>query len=252
MSAVPADEGKHVNVETDLYRVDGRLSGETALKENFGSGKAAEDAELKKAMTLFTDADLKIDDGRLIAGEKGWTWNNEPLRHSKGERSMLKKGLALIMSPEPTRVALGGRFAVEVESDRDLEYFEKAKDGRFDLRKIREETGFKIGMCVEKGKNESIRLSDFSVSLKTVESREPVPGVNLPVGKPIYRTREIKTDILLSPGKNYGILFHPGEGQGILLLRLRATYAPPPQESEPNNEKNTDNDTNKETEKDHV
>ena len=65
----------------------------------------------------------------------------------------------------------------------------------------------------------------FGLSLRLVERREPIPGVTLPVGRPILESQEYPTTMILIAGKDYGFLIYPGEGEGVLLFRIRAERA---------------------------
>jgi len=113
---------------------------------------------------------------------------------------------------------------IEISSKQKIQYIEKQENGLFKLKEFEEPTQLRIESKAEKVDEKMIRLSDFTFSLQLVKERESIPGVNLPVGRPILNSIKHSLSFKVIPGKDYGIIFHPGDGQGVLIIRLQANF----------------------------
>ena len=233
LSTLPSAAADKKDVQFDfegrLYRVEGRLSGETALDENIWTGKEPADLEQKKSLTLFTSAKFQLGEDHFEIGDKGWFWNGANMDDRTSRTQALWDSInSIVLMAAPRIRVLNGEVAViAVESVRKLEYFERRSDGLFELKGMYEPTGLDIKAPLTLEKDGRIRLN-LEIVLRSVEKREPVPGVTLQVGRPILQMREHKAELLVRPGKEYGILLHAGdEGQGVLIFRLRLEMAKP-------------------------
>jgi len=215
--------------EYRLYRVLERLSGETSLDENIWAGKEAPSLEQKKSLTPFTSAKFQLGKNRFEIGDKGWFWDGASMDDRTTRTQALWDSINSIalMSASRVRVPNGKAVNIQVGSLQKLEYFEQRGDGFFELKRLDKPTGLDILMILTLEKDGRIRLN-LEIVLRSVEKREPVPGVTLQVGRPILQSREHKAELLVRPGKEYGILLHAGdEGQGVLIFRLQLGIAKP-------------------------
>jgi hypothetical protein len=245
-----------ISVQFQIFRVTGTLSGDTSLEEDVWAGSEPPGAELKKAVTIFTRGHFRLGENVLEMKESGWLWNGAPLESDsslkdissegqltlKGKPSVSVKDNDTFISAEkmeyvasenesesPIRlisapkilVRSGDAAELQIISKQKIEYFEQREDGLFELKKLQEPTGLKMGIRAEREGQNKIRIKYLTFSLRSVEEREPIPNVTLPVGRPILQSREYKVDIEVTPGKDYGFLLHPGQGQGVLIIRLR-------------------------------
>ncbi len=256
ISPIQALGDEAITIQLKLFRVMGTLSGDTSLDEDVWAGSEPPGAELIKALTLFTHGHFRLGENVLEMKENGWFWNGAPLESDsslkdistesqltlKGKPSVAVKGNRTFISDEkiqhvssekesgsrirlicaPNILVLSGEAAdYHIISEQEIEYFEQREDGLFELKKLQEPTWLEIVMRVESEGQNKIRFSELTFSLRSVEEREPIPGVTLPVGRPILETREYKADIRVTSGKDYGFILHPGQGQGVLIIRLR-------------------------------
>ena len=225
-----APEGQ-VLVRLHLYRVLGALSGDTTLKPDFWAGTPEARAELEKSLTLFTSADLGVGDGRLRATGDGWSWNGEPLGSNGNlkvalpEEQFRKIASPIILTTPEIRIATQAA-SLRIHSEQPFEYFEKRDDGLFERKVLQIETGIEIEMQIENQDDEEddkpIHFSKFSLSLSSVNRREPIDDVELEVGRPIIDTTTYEMPIRVEAGKDYGFLLHPRGTKGVLIVRLRA------------------------------
>ena len=258
ISPIQASGEEAISIQLKLFRVMGTLSGDTSLDEDVWAGSEPPGAELTKALTIFTHGHFRLGENVLEMKENGWFWNGASLESDsslnnissesqltlKGKPSVAVKDNGTFISAEkiehvasekesesPIRLICAPNILVRsgeaadyhIVSKQEIEYFEQREDGLFELKKLQEPTWLEIEMQVESEGQNKIRFSELTFSLRSVEEREPIPGVTLPVGRPILQTREYKVNIRVTSGKDYGFLLHPGHGQGVLIIRLRLT-----------------------------
>lgn len=229
MQAESKAEPSDVQILTELqiFRVTGSLSGDTTLTEDIWAGTEKAGAERIKALTLFTAAKLKIGEDTLIAAQKNWSWNGK----SAGmDKTPSFEHMKLLHSPR-AMINSGETAEINIISQQPLEYFERRSGDMFELKRKVEETGLKISITAEEESSGKIHLTEIKFSLRSVGERKPIRGVSLPVGEPIINDQEITADLRLTPGKYYGLMLHPSEGQGLLIVRLRVKSLEPVSDS---------------------
>jgi hypothetical protein len=245
-----------ISIQFQIFRVMGTLSSDTSLDAEFWAGSEPPGAELTKALTLFTHGRFRLGEDVLEIKESGWFWNGDALEFDsslnnisseshlilQGNPSVSVKDDGTFISADkmkyvaseretesPVRLIAAPKILVrsgeaaelQIISQQKIEYFEQREDGLFELRKLQEPTGLKIEIRAESEGQKKIRINPLTFSLRSVEEREPIPAVTLPVGRPILQAREYKVDIRVTSGKDYGFILHPGHGQGVLIIRLR-------------------------------
>jgi hypothetical protein len=77
---------------------------------------------------------------------------------------------------------------------------------------------------------ELINIAPLKISFTTVDGREPIPGVDLEIGKPVISTRTLETSFtLVDGGDAIGIVLPGPEGrQPILFLTVHRVAAAQP------------------------
>ena len=259
-----ASSGETISLQLQLFRIQGYLSADTRLDEEILVGSKLSDPKLKQIMTFFTHGQFRLGEDNLVTTDKEWTWNGAPLESGseifrklspdssvtatgnpaisvKEKNIQIKADKIEVQAPpygekkeSPIHLIAAPQILVrnrekaniQILSNQRLEYFQKREDGFFELRESQEPTGLSIEITAEKEAQGKILLSPMTFSLRWVQKRETIPGLTLQVGKPILETMDYPMDIRITPGKFYGILLHPGDGQGILILRLKAELVP--------------------------
>jgi hypothetical protein len=228
-----AQEGTAYKIRCQIFRVQDNLSGDTSLTDAiWPEGKAPEDGT-QKDLTWFTIATLKIGSKHLDVGKNGWSWDTKPIgwddsgsafgeSSDKGDRTPL----SFVAAPTVI-VGEADKASLRLGSDIPFEYFEKASDHAktsetlYALRRAPVETGFEL-QCTPRKQGDRILLDGLTFRLLSVGEREPVDGVTmLMVGKPIQKEIKVETSAALKLNADYGALLMPGEGQGLLLIRIR-------------------------------
>ena len=211
---------EYIQIRCQLFRILSSLSGDTSLEEYVWPEQTTPDPELKKTLTILTKADLRLDTDRLIVNDKGWFWNGKKLGFDSSSTLIIPESRMNLVSSPSILVKDGDFASIVISSDQSIEYMEKRDDGLFELKKVPERTGLEIELSVNKEAGDKIRIRDLKFLLKSIEKREQIPGLTLPVGRPILKTRTFELDLRITEGKDYGFILHPGDGQGVLIIRF--------------------------------
>ncbi|MEN6626524.1 MAG: hypothetical protein ABFD69_09885 [Candidatus Sumerlaeia bacterium] len=217
-----------VSIYCQVFRTTGNLVGDTSIDENVWAGARPPSAELQRAVTLFNEGHFRLDQDRLDAKINGWKWNDKDIPITKARESRILPEDKVQLIESWTNIVPGQTANFEIGSQQQLEYFEKTGSDLYQLRKLDALTGLKIGMRVDGRLGDPLlRVSNLTISLKSVEKREPLEGTLLPVGRPVLNEAQYKLALKLRSGNSYGILLHPGEGQGVLIIRLNIAVGRP-------------------------
>ena len=202
-----------VLLEFDVYRVSGNASLESVQLGQVEVSTSESDVQ-PRSVVCFDKAKLKAAGVELAASGEKWTWDGivKPPEN---------KRIQTLSSPRVV-VACGNAFEIQIVSRPEIEYFEKRPDGLFELKKLSEETGLRISPRVIRTESDRIRLENLAIRLRSIESREPIEGLGLDVGRPIIKAFEATMTVQVEPKKYYGILLGT-EGYGFLLVRLRVS-----------------------------
>jgi len=226
---VGAAETEPVYIRCQIFRVMGNMSAETSLESGVWAREEPPGVEFKQALTLFTEGRFQLGDDLLESNDKGWFWNGTPLSFDAAEGVSLPAEQIRLISAPTFLTQVGQPVSLSVSSTQKIEYFEKRDDGLFELKRLQEPTALNIELQLEEegsDRGKRVHLANVTFSLRSVEKREPIPGLTLPVGRPILQTREYSAAIRVISGRDYGFVLNPGAGQGVLIVRLRAE--PPP------------------------
>jgi len=212
-------------VEIHVYRVVGGFSGDLSLTENIWAETGKPDADTQKAMTFFTLAKARLADQTLTVDANGWRWNQDEAsspEKAPTDSPMSGERVSLLAKPA-IALAQGEEGSLTIGSEQTIEYFEPIRNNLYELKTLKEPTGLTIGVQVGAVDSDHATLKNLSVELRTVEERKPIEGVSLNVGEPVIRTRQFNAAVRLTVGREYGVLIHNKDMQGLLLMRLRVT-----------------------------
>ncbi len=131
------------------------------------------------------------------------------------------------------RVA-GLRMGLGVANNQ-LSYLVATGEKTFELRHLTTDAqnslGIQIDLTPRPVPNELklINIAPLKISFTTVDAREPIPGVDLEIGKPIISTRTLETSFtLVDGGDAIGIVLPGPEGrQPILFITVHRVSAQP-------------------------
>jgi len=214
-------EEKKVRYRLQVFHLRANFYNKTSLSENiWAAGKQAWEKS-KKNITLFDNGQFRRRRDRLEINEKGCFWNKTKLTFDEGYKQKLPSDkIKLVYSPNILKKNKE-TARMKIEARQPFQYFEKKDNNLFELKEMHLPVGMDIHMRSEAKDKDAFLISDFKVVLRFVNQREQIPGVNLPVGKPILQRQEFLMKLLVKKNKNYGILIRPDDGDGAILIRLK-------------------------------
>jgi hypothetical protein len=109
-----------------------------------------------------------------------------------------------------------------------LHYMVRTSEKTFELQSLPSEDRNSLGLTIDltpqavPNDPELITLSPLKVTFATVDGHEPVPGVELEIGKPVISTRKLETSVTVEDGDAVAIVLPGPEGrQPILFVTVR-------------------------------
>lgn len=210
-----ASAQEDILISLQVLRVLSDISGDTSLEQDIFSGNVKPGDSLKlRELSYFTKANLKVGDSTLGIKDGAFFFNAE---HDQRERDA--RSVEVVATPRII-VKDGQEAKLMISAPQNLEYFERRQDGLYELKKVEEPVGLEISLKAHvEGK--SVRLSELTFDLRSVEKRIPLEGASLDVGVPVISARTFEANLRIDAQRDYGIMFKP-DGQGVLLVLLRA------------------------------
>ncbi|MHC4192871.1 MAG: hypothetical protein ACYSP9_01685 [Planctomycetota bacterium] len=235
-----AEDKNQIRVQCQFFKFYGNLPGTTSAKEQIWRTDEPPE-KLKNRVAVFSEAELDLGAHKLQFKEGRCFWNKTevPITNPK-KLNLPEDRIRWIDSPKIVLYehSLG---SFNLTSTQPIQYLEKREDGLFELKEVGLRTGLDIEItdADESEKHGYIDLTDIVMTMRSVERRRKIEGVNLSVGYPVLEKQKYVFFLRLRPGKDYGIIIRPEYGQGGLLIRLRASStssgtfegedAPPPE-----------------------
>lgn len=171
------------------------------------------DLRTRDAVTPFSHSDVQLGPVRLIATPSLWKFNGE-------NDPVATEGFETIAAPRI--MTLDGRAAeIRIGSEGPIAYLEDAGEGLYRKATLDQPTGLALSVTPEIDREGRVKLNNLKIESCVVEDREPVPGLDLPVGKPVLHTQRFRSTFTVSPGSYHGILVRTAQGEGALLVRLK-------------------------------
>ncbi|MHC4665577.1 MAG: hypothetical protein ACYS9T_06420 [Planctomycetota bacterium] len=223
--AAYAEEKNRIRVEFQIYRLAGDVPSKTSVEEPIWTTDDVPE-KLQNKVIVFSKGWFKLGEKRLEFKDGRCFFNKKEIPLAGPEKIELPEDLIrMVHRPVVIETDEHSGGEVSIESTQPIQYFERRSDGLYELKEMELRTGlhFNITEAVEEEDKGYIRLTDIEMTMRSVGSREKVEGVNLPVGRPILGEEKYVFYFRVRPGKDYGILISPEQGQGGLLLRLRAS-----------------------------
>lgn len=219
-----AREKNQIQIQCQIFKFTGSLPGKTFVDEPIWTTDEAPE-KLKNKVVVFSRGWFELDSDKLEFRDGSCFWNETEIPIAGPEKFSLPEELIKLVYAPVVLMDEHATGTFNIESKQPIQYFEKRDDGLFELKEAELPTGLDIEIteAVEKEKAGYIELTDIVITMRSVERREKIEGVNLPVGRPILGKDKFVFYFRVRPGKDYGILIRPQRGQGGLLIRLRAS-----------------------------
>lgn len=218
-----AESKNQIQVQCQIFKFKGKLPGRTSAEEPIWTTDDIPE-RFKNKVTVFSDGRFKLGRDRLEFKDGNCFWNKKEIPITGPVTFKLPEDrIQLVHSPAISMLE-HSKGSVEIQSKQPIQYFEKRSDGLFELKKVELATGMDIVIeAKEEASKGYIVLSDMVMTVRTIESRKKIEGVNLSVGYPVLGEQEYVFFFRVRPGKDYGILITPERSRGGLLIRLRAS-----------------------------
>ncbi len=155
-------------------------------------------------------------------------WGGESKWLAKELETMKAYAEIEILSRPHIRAPLGQPAEVQVSCGTpQIAYLVRTGKKTFELREAAAQPalGLMIKLTAQVAAEDSgrIEISPLAISTTTFDGREPIPGIDLDVGKPILSTRKLETSITVTDAAETSGIVLPGPSgrQAILFLRVR-------------------------------
>ncbi|MBN1296443.1 hypothetical protein JXA80_06660 [bacterium] len=102
-------------------------------------------------------------------------------------KEAIRRAGGIIFSMPNSMQVIGNRTSVQAITE--SQYFEKAADGRFDIRDVpwEQSPGLIIESEIRRGETPSTYQMDYTLLVRVITERKVIPGVNLEVGEPMFQ-----------------------------------------------------------------
>ncbi len=217
-----ADDNK-ILVQFQIFRFASDLQHKAFIDESIWTTEETPE-RLKGKVIVFSKGWFKVGKDKLEFKDGRCFWQDKPMPIDGLSGVKLPADeITPVYSPSLV-MKEHDSGSVKIKARQPIQYLVRREDGLFELKEVVLPTGLDIDIeqAVEEEDKGFIRLTDIIMTLRLVEKRERIPGVELPVGRPILGQQKYVFYFRLRPGKDYGILLKPQHGRGGLLIRLRA------------------------------
>lgn len=212
-----------IQIQCQIFKFTGNVPSKTFVDETIWTTEETPE-KLKDKVMVFSQGWFQLGKDKLEFKDGNCFWKHKVLPIDPNQKVKLPEDqIRLIYSPDIVMPEHSKR-TVKIESEQPIQYFVKRKDGLFELKEIKLPTGLDIEIEAKEEEDKGyILLTDMVMTMRSVEKRKKIEGVNLSVGQPILGKQEYRFFFRVRPGKDYGILIRPEHGQGGLLIRLRVS-----------------------------
>jgi hypothetical protein len=217
--AAAANSAEEVQIRFQIFALAGRVSGDTDLDEGIWDGDRDEWEQVEDAVTLFDEGHFRVGRGTLrLKDDEGLFWNQEKLSFVESQKVDLPADRIRRINAPSVLLEKNKYYTIKITSKQSFQYLEKRPDGLFELKQIDDlPTGLDIRVQ-PKDHRGRIRFDNMDIGVRAVGRREPVPGVDLPVGVPIVEERKFKLELCVRPNTTYGVLLEMKNGQGAIVI----------------------------------
>jgi len=210
----------HIRYRCQVYRLSEGFHASTSLQQAIWEGNKEQWQKLKGAVTLFDQGRFTWCQDRLDVNDQSWSWNEQTLTFAQGTKAKLPGNkIKMIYAPNLLKRE-GELIRLKVESKQPFQYLRRREDNLFELAEMSLPVGMDLEIKAHNKPNDMILVSYLEIDLRTVGRREVVPGVNLPIGRPLLQEWEYILRLAMREGRSYGIMLRPPDITGAIVLRL--------------------------------
>ena len=221
--AAYAGDKNQIQIQAQFFRLMGNVPSKTFIDEDIWTTEETPE-KFKDKVFVFRRGWFQLGKDKLEFKKGNCFWKNKKLSMDPNQVVELPEDqIRQIFSPDFVMEEHSKR-AITIESKQPIQYFERREDGLFELKNVKLPTGLTLEIEAKEEEDKGyIVLADMIMTIRSVERRKKIEGVNLSVGYPILGEQKYVFFFRVRPGKDYGILIRPERGEGALLIRLRAS-----------------------------
>lgn len=218
--AVSMGADDKVRYRMQIFRISGDFSSKLSLDKPIWRGTQEDWDRIKDSVQLFDKGTFRLGKNTLEIDRRGCYWNRKKkLAFGSSDQDTLPTDkIKMIYSPNIVRKSKQP-VRMKISSEQPFQYLTKREDGLFELKEMPLPVGLDLEVCAENKKGDFFQISSLVLTLRTVTEREQVPGVDLPIGRPLLHTSKYSLRLYLQEDKSYGILLHL-PGSGIIIIRI--------------------------------
>jgi hypothetical protein len=210
----------HIRYRCQVYRLSEGFDASTSLQQDIWEGDKAQWQKMNGAVTLFDQGCFTWGQDRLDVNDQSWSWNEQALTFAQGTKAALP-GHKIKMVYAPNLLKREGELIrLKVESKQPFQYLKRREDNLFELAEMSLPVGMDLKIKAYNKPNDMILVSYLEIELRMVGRREVVPGVNLPIGRPLLQECEYVLRLAMREGRSYGIMLRPADITGAIVIRL--------------------------------
>lgn len=219
-----ADENNQIRVQCQIFRLTDNPTGRMSIDESIWTTEKTP-SRFKNKVSVFSRGSFEFGEDKFEFRNGGCFWNEQEIPITDVNNVKLPSDQIRLLFSPVIEMAEHSPGEFNIRSEQPVQYFEKRKDGLFELKEVKLPMGLDIEITEPEEEEEKgyILLTDIVMTLRTVQTRKKIEGVNLSVGEPVLGEQKYVFFFRVRPGKDYGILIRPERGMGALLIRLRAT-----------------------------
>jgi hypothetical protein len=208
-----------VRYRMQVFRISGNFSSKLSLEDSIWRGSKEDWDRIKDSVQLFDKGTFQLGKDKLEINDRGCFWNSKQLSFGSDEQKKLpSEKIKMIYSPNIVRKSKQP-VHMKLSSEQPFQYMNRKEDGFFELLEMSLPVGLDIHVCTENKKGDFFLVSSLELILRTVTERERIPGVALPIGRPLLHTSEYSLRMYIEEDKNYGILLRL-PGSGVIIIRM--------------------------------
>jgi len=214
-----ADSAEEVQIRFQVFAIAGPVRGDTRLEENIWTHSREDWDRIDDAVTLFDRGYFRFDDRRLELKEgEGLFWGKEKLAFTESQKIDLPADNIRRINAPAVLLEKDKSYTIKIHSQQSFQYFERRPDGLFELKRIDDlPTGLDLTMK-PRDKDGRILFDPMRITVRAVGQREPIDGVDLPVGRPAVEEHAYDLGLRVRPNRTYGVLLELEKGQGAVVI----------------------------------
>lgn len=210
-----------------IFVIHGGMTSQIHEEDDIWAGDDRQWDQLKNRITLLEGGRFQIGPDQLKLNRDGCFWNDTTLFFGDAPTTDLPSPQVRMITAPDIYLGREDTSTVRIRSTRAVDYLVARSDGLYERANEEIPTGLII-KARPSLQDDRAELDKMMVRVTAVARRQSVPGLeHLPVGRPIVQSWEYELDLEFDLRRPYGLLVHPADGLGHILIAMDVTDVPP-------------------------